>query len=239
MVYKQNLDLVVVIPVYNEEEVILEVIKQWVNITQNTNSKILIINDGSTDRTKKILEKIKIKKIKILNIKNSGHGRALLYGYKAAIKLNPSFIFQVDSDNQFSTKNFKKFWQNREKYDFQYGFRFDRKDPVFRLILTKILKYLIYLIFGAYILDSNVPYRLMKTNILKKFILKKNISKNVPNICISIYFCKYFKSNYYFIIHKERKTGNVFAIKLKLLKFCIESFFELLKFRINLKKYDN
>ncbi len=236
MAFKKNLDLIVVIPVYNEEEVILKVVKQWVNVTQNINSKILIINDGSTDRSKKILEKIKIKKIKILNIKNSGHGRALLYGYKAAIKLRTSFIFQVDSDNQFSTKNFKKFWQNREKYDFQYGYRFDRKDPVYRLIITRILKFLIFFIFRASILDSNVPYRLMRANILNNFISKKNISKNVPNICISIYFCKYYKSNYYFIIHKERKTGNVFAIRLKLLKFCIESFFELLKFRVNLKK---
>lgn len=234
MLLKKSLDLIIVIPVFNEKDVIFKVIKQWLNITKNIKSKILIINDGSTDGTTKILKRIITTRIKVINIKNSGHGRALLFGYKEALKFNTKYIFQVDSDNQFSTINFQKFWWNKEIYDFQYGYRVNRKDPISRLIITRILKYFIFLFFGAYIIDSNVPYRLMKASILKKIISKKYISKNIPNICISIYFCKFFKCSYHFVIHKERKTGNVFAIRYKLLKFCIKCLLDLLKLRINL-----
>ena len=49
----------VIIPVYNEEEIILDVISKTLKFFKNTKSKILIINDGSKDSTKKKLDKIK------------------------------------------------------------------------------------------------------------------------------------------------------------------------------------
>ena len=234
MILKKKNDLIIVIPVFNEEDVISIVVKQWLKAIRKLNAIIIIVNDGSTDNTLNNLKNIASKKIKIFNIKNSGHGRALLKGYNEALKLNPSYIFQVDSDNQFSTKNFIKFWKNRNYFDFQYGYRFNRKDPVLRLIITRILKYLLFLFFGTYVTDSNVPYRLMKADKLRNIVKKRFVSKNIPNVFLSIYFTKYHTSNYYIVIHKERKTGKVWIIKFKLLKFCIESFLDLIKLRLKI-----
>ena len=48
-----KLSFCIIIPVYNEEEIILKVISKALNFIKNTNSKILIINDGSKDNTRK------------------------------------------------------------------------------------------------------------------------------------------------------------------------------------------
>ena len=56
-------------------------------------------------------------KLILLNKKNSGHGPSITFGYKAALKLKPKYIFQVDSDDQFYTSDFSYFWKNRTYYD--------------------------------------------------------------------------------------------------------------------------
>ena len=72
----------------------------------------------------------------------------------------------------------------------------------------------------------------MRSSLLKKILTKKFISKNIPNIFVSIYFCKFYRSKYYTVIHKERKSGLVWIVKFKLLKFCFQSLFDLCKLRV-------
>ena len=93
-------------------------------------------------------------------------------GYRYAIKKNYKFIFQVDSDNQFSSLDFKKLWIKRDKdYDLILGYRKDRKDSKIRLFLSKIiLNFLINFFFQKNIKDLNTPFRLIKNKFLKKFI---------------------------------------------------------------------
>ena len=139
--------LSIIIPTFNEEKIIKKVIQDWIKVTKKINSKIIVINDGSTDQTLRILKKINYKKLIILNQKNAGHGPALLKGYNYALKTKTDYIFQVDSDNQFFASDFKKFWKNRKNYDLVLGFRKKRFDDNIRLIITKICRYLILLVF--------------------------------------------------------------------------------------------
>ena len=152
-------------------------------------------------------------------------------GYNFALNLNPSYIFQVDSDNQFSTKNFNLFWSKRKIYDFQIGYRKNRFDPFQRLIITRILRFSLFFIFGVFIYDSNIPYRLMNAKKLKLFFNKIDKNFNAPNILIAIIYFRNFKCKKNLVIHKERKTGRVFAINFKLFRFCLYSFLQLMKFR--------
>lgn len=133
--------LALIIPVYNEEEIIKKIVNDWKNILAKKTFDLIIVNDGSKDKTKLILDSLKkINNIKILNKKNGGHGDAILLGYRYAIKKNYKFIFQVDSDNQFSSLDFKKLWIKRDKdYDLILGYRKDRKDSKIRLFLSKII----------------------------------------------------------------------------------------------------
>ena len=81
-------ELAVIIPVYNEQENIEKVLNDWKSILEKKKFDIIIINDGSKDKTKIILNKIKKKNsnIKIINKLNGGHGESIYLGYKYAVK---------------------------------------------------------------------------------------------------------------------------------------------------------
>ena len=183
--------LAIIIPVYNEEENIEKVINDWRKILEKKKFDIIVINDGSKDKTKLILDKIKKKSsnIKVINKLNGGHGESIYLGYKYATKKKYKFIFQVDSDDQFSASDFKALWKLKDKsYDLIMGYRQYRKDPLLRIFLSKVVLRLFFLIyFKKNISDANIPYRLMKIKFLDKFI--KNSSKKyiAPNILMTLY----------------------------------------------------
>lgn len=232
----KNKRLIIVMPVYNEEQIIKEVALDWLKIVKKYNGNLLIINDGSTDKTKKVISTIKDIKLIKINQKNLGHGETLIKGYKYALKKKYDYIFQVDSDNQFSSLDFIKLWKKKDQYDFQVGYRVKRHDPNTRLFITRILRMIILILFQVFIKDSNSPFRLMNKNVLSKFIKEGHTKTIVPNIFLSIFCYKKFKCRTVNVTHLERLTGVVWIMKFKLLKFCMASFYELLKFRIKLIK---
>ena len=75
-------NLLIIIPVFNEQENIESVIDEWQNIIIDSEFDILIINDGSEDKTPIILERLKnkYKNLYVINKKNRGHGNAIIDG---------------------------------------------------------------------------------------------------------------------------------------------------------------
>jgi glycosyltransferase involved in cell wall biosynthesis len=240
-----KLNLVIVIPAYNEEGCIENVINIWTqgisNILKNENFKILVINDGSKDNTGAILDQIASKN-KFLIAKhqmNGGHGNTVVNGYKFAVEMNPDFIFQTDSDDQFIPEDFKLFWEVRDQSNFILGFRQIRHDDPFRLLITKILKFSLLAIYGTYINDANIPFRLYKTSFLRNLLsVLPNPIPFAPNIFLSVLAKKTNQKLFNIpVIHKERETGEVSIRHMKLLKVCCQSLKELILFRINLNQY--
>jgi dolichol-phosphate mannosyltransferase len=225
-----KLTFCIIIPVYNEEEIILNVISKALKFIKNTNSKILIINDGSKDDTKKKLDKIKNKKILVFHKKNEGHGKTIALGYKKAINMKAEYILQIDSDDQIPFDEFKKLIKYINKYDFVVGNRLNRNDPFNRILISGFMKSIIFLLYGKYILDPNCPVRIMKTSFLKEIIKKVSYS-TIPNILIAI--CAKKKNSYKSINikHIERYTGSSIQF-LKLYKTCAIALFDLIRFRL-------
>ncbi len=220
----------IIIPVYNEEEIIIKVITKALNYFKNTNSKILIINDGSKDNTKKKLDEIKSKKILIFHKKNEGHGKTLIYGYKKAINLKAEYVLQIDSDDQIAFNEFKKLSKYKKNYDFVVGNRENRDDPLGRILISGFMKLIIFLLYGKYIVDPNCPLRIIKSSFLKKIINKISFSI-VPNILISISSKKINSYKSVNVKHNKRYTGT--SIKfLKLYKTCALAFLDIFKFKL-------
>jgi dolichol-phosphate mannosyltransferase len=230
----KSLDLALVMPVFNEEGIIEKVISDWLKVSKNIKSIIILVDDGSTDNTFNIIKNIKNKRIKIIRQKNSGHGPAILTGYKYAIKTNAKYIFQTDTDNQFFTSDFKKFWKMREKFDLILGYRKIRYDDKIRLVITRILRLILNIFFGIRIKDSNIPYRLMNKKFLDYSLKNFNLKTNIVNIFLSIIGSKKFKITTLKVKHKKRLTGKVWIVSFGLLKFCIISFINLIKLRLTI-----
>ncbi len=203
-------DLAIIIPVYNEEDNIGKVINDWKKILPKRKFDIIVMNDGSRDNTKIILNKI-IKKnsnIKLINKLNGGHGETIYLGYKYALKKKYKFIFQVDSDDQFSPLDFKKLWKLRNNsFDIIMGNRFNRKDPFVRIFLSKIVLRLFFLIyFKKKVMDANIPYRLMKKEFLNNFIRKSSKKYIAPNILMTLYAKKIISLK---VRHFQRSKGDI------------------------------
>ena len=219
---EKNKDILyIVVPAYNEEENILNVIEQWYPIVEKYNgkgkSRFVILNDGSKDNTSKIVRKEMKNKplLEIVDKKNSGHGATVLYGYQYALDAGADFIFQTDSDGQTNPDEFHEFWKLRYKYDMIIGHRNKREDGASRVFVTKVLKYTIKLIFGVTVIDANTPFRLMNKESLKE--CKKLVPDdfNLSNVILSVVYTKKgYKVKYIPITFKPRQ-GGVNSINLK------------------------
>lgn len=196
--------LYIIVPAYNESENIKHLIDDWYPIIEKHNgngkSRMVIINDGSRDNTYDIILDYAQKKplLQPLTKPNGGHGPTLLYGYRYAIKHGADYIFQTDSDGQTNPDEFEPFWKLRKKYDAIIGSRSARKDGLSRVFVEKTLLIILRAIFGVKIPDSNAPFRLMKTSLVRKYIRKMPKDFNLPNVMLTTYFA-YFHEKLKFI----------------------------------------
>lgn len=233
MFIKKKNNLAIIIPVFNEQDIIEKVIYDWIYIAKKYDGSIVVVNDGSTDDSLKILKKIKNKtnRLMIVNKKNSGHGPTIYTGYKIALKKKFDFIFQVDSDDQFFSKDFKKLWRLKNNDSLILGFRKKRYDSFHRLIITRLLKFLNLILFRKFVPDANIPYRLIGYNFLKKNFKFLKPGSFAPNILISIKAAKDKKIKSVIVNHKERLTGQVWIVQFKLIKFMFKVFIEIINFK--------
>ena len=160
--------LLVVLPVFNEQEVISTVIREWFGVLDSevVDFTILAIDDGSTDTTLKSLESLESdlgERLEIISRPNRGHGQSCIEGYRIAIDRKIPFILQIDSDGQSDPKHFPDFWNRREHHDVIYGKR-SRHDGARRIFASAVLRLMLRLFAGADCGDANVPYRLMDTH---------------------------------------------------------------------------
>lgn len=213
--------LYIVIPAYNEEENIKQVIDDWYPVVEahngNGESRLVIIDDGSKDSTYQIMQEYAKDRplFHPVTKPNGGHGATVLYGYNYALEQGADYIFQTDSDGQTLPAEFEQFWNERESYDMVIGWRKGREDGASRVFTTKVLKLVIKVCFGVTVTDANTPFRLMKASTLAEHIKLVPKDFNLSNVIISvIYTKKKLKMKYYPITFRPRQ-GGVNSINLK------------------------
>ena len=206
--------LFIVIPAYNEETNIKNVIADWYPIIEkysgNGQSRLLIIDDGSKDSTYQILcEESKNKPLlQPIKKKNAGHGSTIYYGYHYAISNGADFVFQTDSDRQTLPEEFEAFWNDRHQYDMIIGNRKKRQDGFSRKIVAKVLQCTIKICFGVWVPDANTPYRLVKGKTLKELMSDIPKEFNLTNVLLTVLcFKKKKRIKYIMITFRQRQSG--------------------------------
>ena len=213
--------LFVIIPAYNEEENIAQVVADWYPIVQKHDgegrSRLVIIDDGSKDFTFSILQKEAEKRPMLCPItkSNSGHGSTVLYGYHYALENGSDYIFQTDSDGQTLPEEFEAFWAERKNYDMVIGWRKGRQDGLSRVFVTKTLKAVIRVCFGVIVADANTPFRLIMAETLKKYIDLIPQDFNLSNVLLSVIYQKKNCKVKYIPITFRPRQGGVNSINMK------------------------
>lgn len=231
-----NLQLVVVIPVYNEQDCIKKVLLEQLDFFRGLqlSFRILIVNDGSKDNTLNVLTSLSEshKELVIHSQENGGHGSAIMKGYQLALELNPDWIFQTDSDDHFNIMEFNKLWIKRNESDFILANRVGRQDPFYRILISRMLSTLVKLFLGSGASDLNNPFRLMKASFLQKCVSLLAPHKFfAPNVFITIIGLSQGHKAYNIpVSHRSRHTGVNSLNLAKFAKACTRSLFELIKF---------
>jgi len=204
--------LYIVMPAYNEEANILGVVDSWYGLLENKNpdSRLVVADSGSKDATHNILVKYKSShpQLEILENTDRQHGPKVIALYDYAIKNGADYIFQTDSDGQTNPKEFNAFWEERKDFDGIFGNRTVRGDGKFRAFTEKVVCFLLKLYFKVKVPDANAPFRLMRANVVKKYLYRLDPDYNLPNIMMTTYF-SYYKESMVFreISFKPRRAG--------------------------------
>lgn len=212
----------IVMPAYNEAENIEETINQWYPIVEiisndNIECKLVIADDGSKDNTYAKMCQLQAGRPLFVPLTkaNSGHGSTILYLYNYAIEKGATYIFQTDSDGQTNPNEFWQMWKNREQFDFQIGTRGGRQDGFSRLIVTKTLRLIVWLIFGVWVKDANTPFRLMNANRLKQILMSVPQNFFLANVAISAIAVKKNEKIAWYPITFRPRQGGVNSINMK------------------------
>lgn len=213
--------LYVVMPAYNEQDNIDEVVRAWYPIVEKHNaegkSRLIVFNDGSKDKTsekgKKLMTELPL--FEMIDKPNSGHGPTVIYAYNHAIEAGADYIFQTDSDGQTNPEEFEAFWELRNQYDGIFGDRTVRGDGKGRAFVEKVVCILLKLYFEVSIPDANAPFRLMKADVVKKYLKKLPSDYNIPNVMLTTYFVRYKEKTNFKVITFKPRQGGVNSINIR------------------------
>lgn len=167
-----NKTLTIVVPCYDEQEVLPETTKELSNILHelikenkiSSQSKILFVNDGSKDKTWDLISKYTKEDDYVAGIKfsrNYGHQNALLAGMSVAVKYS-DMIITIDADLQDDVNAIPKMVEKYyEGYDVVYGVRNSRETDTFFKRRTALAFYSLMKKLGVNLVPDSADYRLL------------------------------------------------------------------------------
>lgn len=159
----------IIIPAYNESKTIADVVQHAKKYSKN----IIVVDDGSKDRTSEIAEKEKV--IVLRHIINLGKGAALKTGCEYAIKKGAKMLILLDGDGQHSPSNIPEFVKKLEEYDIVFGMRrLNRKMPLLRRVGNWGINRIIRFLFKVKIEDAMCGYRAFRSEVYEKIKWKSS-----------------------------------------------------------------
>ena len=189
--------LSIVIPCFNEEKTISKVIDKILKLSE-IDKEIIIINDGSTDNTRKILDDLKNRSQIISSHnhdKNEGKGAALKTGFG---KSNGDIILVQDADLEYDPNDYHKLIQPFYKTDAQivYGSRFMGGDYVrlhyfWHFIANKLLTTMTNIFTNLNMTDMETGYKVFKRECLQNIQLQEKGFGVEPELTIKLAKNKY------------------------------------------------
>ena len=159
-------EIAVLMPIHNEAETIAETVTEFYNvITPKMPLELVLSEDGSTDDTENVIEKLseKIPLKAVLSTSRKGYTGGIKDGLKL---VTAKYVLITDSDGQHNPIDFWKIWNLRTKYDIVSGWRKKRADSLYRRIMSQVFQWRIKSAFNLpNFLDITAPFKLMKTEV--------------------------------------------------------------------------
>jgi glycosyltransferase involved in cell wall biosynthesis len=161
-------ELSVFFPAYNEEENIENTVRKALEALPDITDtfEIIIVNDGSADRTGDIAVRLseEYPEVKVITHPvNRGYGAAVRSGLKAS---GLEHVFFTDGDGQFDIRELSDFAELAADHDIVAGYRIDRQDPLYRLINAEAYNLLIRILFGLRVRDIDCAFKIIRKEVI-------------------------------------------------------------------------
>lgn len=232
------------IPAYNVQKFIFKLFDKIPRkIFRNNSIKFLIVNDNSTDSTRKEIGKIRREfnyKIKTINLnKNVGYGGVQKLAFNFAIKNKFDYCVMLHGDGQYTPKKLPEILKllNTDKYDAVFGTRMKNYKsaikggmPIYKFIGNIILTKLQNLILSSNLSEFHSGYRSFKIEALKKINFKS--STNSYHFDTEIIIKLLFKDLKIYELHIPTIYGEQIS-HLKSIPYGLNTLFTTIKFRLS------
>lgn len=225
----QDKVLTIVIPCFNEQEVLPETIKELGEILKNlieqkkiaTNSKLLFVDDGSQDKTWQLISTYTNEYSYVTGIKfsrNYGHQNALLAGMTVAVKYS-NMIITIDADLQDDVNAIPKMVDKYlEGYDVVYGVRNSRETDTFFKRRTALAFYGLMGKLGVKLVPDSADYRLLSKRATEGLLAFKERNLFLRGMVPLVGY----KSAKVYYARKERYAGKSKYPLSKMLHFALD-----------------
>lgn len=163
-------NLSVFLPVYNEEKNLEKTVVQTAAFLRPNFSEweIIIVNDGSSDKTSQVAQRLALAepRIKIItHVENRGYGAAFKSGIHAA---KYDWVTFTDADGQFDFAEISKFLKIQEESgaDLVIGYYLNRRVPFYRKLNTFFWEGLVRILFGLRVRDIDCAFKLFSNRVV-------------------------------------------------------------------------
>lgn len=203
-----KLDISVVVPLYNEEESLPELV-QWIDRVAGSNNlsyEIILIDDGSTDKSWSVVETLKTQypQIKGLSfLRNYGKSAALYEGFKMA---EGEVVFTMDADLQDSPDEIPQMRRMilEEDYDLVSGWKKRRYDPISKRWPSKFFNLTARVVSGIKLHDFNCGLKAYRRKVVKSIEVYGEMHRYIPILAKHAGFRRIGEK---VVEHRERKYG--------------------------------
>jgi glycosyltransferase involved in cell wall biosynthesis len=204
----ENINISIVVPLYNEDESLPE-LHEWIVRVMTTNNftyEIIFINDGSTDSSWKVIEGLQALNPNVRGIKfqrNYGKSAALHVGFQAT---KGDVVITMDADLQDSPDEIPALYAmiQDDKFDLVSGWKKKRYDPLSKTIPTKLYNGVNRMMSGIQLHDMNCGLKAYRKEVVKSIEIFGEMHRYIPVIAKAAGFPKIGEK---VVQHQERKYG--------------------------------
>ncbi len=164
-------------PAYNDGGTIASMVLSAVLVLERLTDdyEVIVVNDGSSDYTKEILDELEQRydKVRVVHHeRNKGYGGALRTGFSEASK---EFVFYTDGDAQYDVRDLPALWQvMNDSIDMVQGYKMGRSDPLHRVIIGRLYHWMTNLAFGIHLKDVDCDFRLIRRSVFDRVHLESD-----------------------------------------------------------------
>lgn len=207
---KRLSELSIFFPFWNEEKNVRSVVENAIPIAKNIAKdwEILIIDDGSKDKTPQIGQELskKHKNVRVIShLPNRGYGAALKEGFANA---KYKYIVFTDGDRQFDFSEVTKLIDGLSGADIVIGFRKKRRDSFSRHLLMNLLKIWDFIFFRFYFKDIDCGFKLFRKEAIESIMPLRSEGAMITTEILAKAKRKGLKIREVEVNHYPREYGN-------------------------------